>query len=53
MQTTIIETLQTLSVPFFWLSVVGFAVAYSIVIYRLILQKPLRAVASFVASFFL
>jgi hypothetical protein len=48
----IIETLQQISIPFFWLSVVGFATAYALVMLQ-ILKKPLKAAATYVLSFFL
>lgn len=49
----IVQTLQTLSVPLFWLSVAGFATAYAVAVFRALLEKPARALATFVASFFL
>lgn len=53
MQNSIVETLQAVSIPLFWLSVAGFVTAYAIAVFRAVLQKPARALASFVASFFL
>lgn len=52
-QQTTIETLTNLSVYLWAFSIAGFVTAYAVVVFRAILQKPLRAVATFVASFFL